>query len=72
GRCGGGGGHRVSAVRRAARSLVVHGGGGDWAGDHRELMAQNGRYAALYRQQGLNETTRSWGEATGKERLIPT
>lgn len=53
--------HRLSTIRNATRILVVDGGCIVEAGDHRELMASNGRYARLYRQQGLNETTREWG-----------
>ena len=54
--------HRLSTIRNATRILVVDDGRIVESGDHRELMATNGRYAALYRQQGLNEATRSWGE----------
>ena len=64
--------HRLSTIRNATRILVVDEGRIVESGDHRELMAANGRYAALYRQQGLNEATRGWGEATGKERLTST
>ena len=54
--------HRLSTIRNATRILVVDDGHLVESGDHRELMAANGRYAALYRQQGLNEATREWGE----------
>ena len=59
--------HRLSTIRNATRILVVDGGRIAEAGDHRELMAADGRYAALYRQQGLNETTRRW-RAVGEDR----
>ena len=52
--------HRLSTIRNATRILVVHDGRIAESGNHRELMAANGRYAALYRQQGLNEATRQW------------
>ena len=52
--------HRLSTIRNATRILVVDDGRIVESGDHRELMAADGRYAALYRQQGLNEATRVW------------
>ena len=59
--------HRLSTIRNATRILVVDGGRIVEAGDHRQLMAADGRYAALYRQQGLNEATQRW-RAVDKDR----
>ena len=52
--------HRLSTIRNATHILVVDEGRIVESGDHRELMAAEGRYAALYRQQGLNEAIRDW------------
>ncbi len=43
--------HRFSTVRRADRIVVVQGGRVVEAGNHGELMAQDGRYAAMFRVQ---------------------
>jgi ATP-binding cassette subfamily B protein len=51
--------HRLSTIRNADRILVVHDGRIVESGSHAELMAQRGRYFELYRQQSLNEATRS-------------
>ncbi len=59
--------HRLSTIRNATRILVVDEGRIVESGDHRELMAADGRYAALYRQQGLNEATREWGRIAEEE-----
>ena len=53
--------HRLSTIRNAHRILVVEGGRIVEAGAHAELVAQDGRYAALYRQQSLGDATRQWG-----------
>ena len=52
--------HRLSTIRNATRIVVVDDGRIVETGSHMELMAADGHYAALYRQQGLNETTRHW------------
>jgi len=43
--------HRLSTVERADRILVLDQGRVVEAGSHRELLARNGQYAALYRLQ---------------------
>lgn len=43
--------HRFSTVRMADRILVLHGGRVVEAGSHAELLAENGRYAHLFRLQ---------------------
>lgn len=43
--------HRLSTVEKADRILVMEGGSIIEAGRHSELLAQEGRYAALYRMQ---------------------
>jgi len=43
--------HRLSTVEKADRILVMHAGTIVEAGTHCELLASNGRYAALYRHQ---------------------
>ncbi len=43
--------HRFSTVRMADRILVLHGGTVVEAGSHIELLAENGRYAHLFRLQ---------------------
>jgi ATP-binding cassette subfamily B protein len=43
--------HRFSTVRRAGRIVVLEGGRVAEAGSHAELMAEGGRYAAMFRVQ---------------------
>ncbi|MFP3040707.1 ABC transporter ATP-binding protein/permease [Treponema primitia] len=43
--------HRLSTIRHASRILVLSGGRLVEQGTHRELIAQNGLYAGLYRLQ---------------------
>ena len=45
--------HRLSTIRSAERILVIDGAGIAEEGTHEELLAKNGRYAALYTAQGL-------------------
>jgi len=47
--------HRLSTVRNADRILVIDGGRILESGSHRELMAKNGRYRDLYRNQFRRE-----------------
>jgi ATP-binding cassette subfamily B multidrug efflux pump len=47
--------HRVSTVRDADQILVLDDGAIAERGTHDELVARNGQYAALYRQQLLEE-----------------
>jgi len=49
--------HRLSTIRNAHRILVIAEGKIAEMGSHAELMAMNGRYRELYRQQSLQETT---------------
>lgn len=49
--------HRLSTIRNAHRILVIAEGKIAEMGSHAELMARNGRYRELYRQQSLQETT---------------
>ncbi len=49
--------HRLSTIRNAHRILVIAEGKIAEMGSHEELMALNGRYRELYRQQSLQETT---------------
>ena len=54
--------HRLSTIRNATRIAVIDGGELVELGAHEELMAAQGHYAQLYRQQSLNETTQQdWG-----------
>ena len=53
--------HRLSTIRNATRIAVIDGGELVELGAHEELMAAQGHYAQLYRQQSLNETTQDWG-----------
>jgi ATP-binding cassette subfamily B protein len=43
--------HRLSTIRRAALIVMMHEGSVVETGNHEQLMAQRGRYFALYRQQ---------------------
>jgi ATP-binding cassette subfamily B protein len=43
--------HRMSTVRHADRVVVLHGGRVVESGDHRSLLAANGRYARLFSVQ---------------------
>ena len=43
--------HRLSAVKKASRIIVVEKGEIVEIGNHDQLLAQNGIYAYLYRQQ---------------------
>ncbi|MCZ6890095.1 MAG: ABC transporter ATP-binding protein [Gammaproteobacteria bacterium] len=52
--------HRLSTIRNADRIIVVTDGRISETGDHASLIAMHGHYAALYRQQSLQETTRGW------------
>ena len=65
--------HRLSTIRNATRILVIDDGRIVESGDHAKLMAANGRYALLYRQQGLNEATQQWEELAraGKDDAVP-
>ena len=54
--------HRLSTIRRATRIVVVDGGRIVESGDHDTLLAANGHYATLHRQQSLAEASR-WPEA---------
>ena len=58
--------HRLSTIRNATRIVVVDEGRIVETGDHAELIAQGGHYAALYRQQSLDEATQEWGEGRGE------
>lgn len=49
--------HRLSTIRNADRIVVVKAGRITEAGTHRELMAQQGHYHELYRQQSLQEAS---------------
>ena len=44
--------HRLSTVRHADRIVMMHQGKIAEEGTHKELMAEGGRYAALYAHQG--------------------
>ena len=52
--------HRLSTIRNATRIIVVDGGRIVETGDHATLLAANGHYATLHRQQSLNEATKGW------------
>ena len=52
--------HRLSTVRNATRILVIDGGRIVETGDHATLLAADGHYASLYRQQGLRDTKSLW------------
>lgn len=54
--------HRLSTIRNATRIVVIENGRITESGSHAELMAQQGHYHALYRQQSLQEASR---ELTG-------
>ena len=46
--------HRLSTIRRAGRVVMMHQGAIVESGTHESLMAERGRYYALYRQQEAN------------------
>ena len=50
--------HRLSTIRNATRIVVIDGGRIVETGDHATLLAADGHYAELYRQQRLDEATR--------------
>ena len=52
--------HRLSTIRNATRILVIDGGRIVETGDHATLLAADGHYAKLYRQQGLREAKSLW------------
>ncbi len=52
--------HRLSTIRNATRIVVIDGGRIVETGDHATLVAADGHYAQLYRQQGLRETDSLW------------
>ena len=54
--------HRLSTIRNATRIIVVAGGRIVESGDHIELMALGGHYAALYREQSSRDATRALAE----------
>jgi ABC-type multidrug transport system fused ATPase/permease subunit len=43
--------HRLTTIERADQILVMHAGAIVERGTHSELIARDGRYALLYRQQ---------------------
>ena len=51
--------HRLSTIREAANIVVLDGGRIVEAGDHATLLGENGAYAALYRSQQAQRSTRS-------------
>jgi ATP-binding cassette subfamily B protein len=55
--------HRFSSVRSADRIYVMHEGEVVEHGSHDELMAKDGRYAALYRVQAASYLTKALGSA---------
>ena len=57
--------HRLSTIRNATRIVVIDGGRLVETGDHATLMAANGHYATLYRQQSLDEATKRWDARDG-------
>jgi len=58
--------HRVSTARHADRIVVLEEGRVAEVGSHAELLAKNGLYAALERQQGRREElAQSLGSLTG-------
>ena len=63
--------HRLSTVRHATRIVVVHDGEIVESGTHKELIAAQGRYAALYRQQSLREATRGWAAVEAQATAMP-
>jgi ATP-binding cassette subfamily B protein len=46
--------HRLNTIRRAHKIIMMHQGAIVEVGTHDELMAQRGRYYALYRQQEVD------------------
>jgi ABC-type multidrug transport system fused ATPase/permease subunit len=50
--------HRLSTIRGATRIVVIRDGRIAEQGSHHQLMALRGHYFELYRQQGLQESSR--------------
>lgn len=57
--------HRLSTVRNADRIVVIQAGRITEQGSHRELMAAQGHYHELYRQQSLQESSARLTEQPG-------
>ncbi|MER5219324.1 ABC transporter ATP-binding protein [Streptomyces flaveus] len=60
--------HRFSVVRGADRICVLEGGRIHESGSHQELLAADGRYAAMFRTQADRYLLGSVGEGSGDER----
>ncbi len=52
--------HRLSALRGCDRIIVLDGGSIAEQGSHNELLALNGHYAAIHREQQLREEIESF------------